>query len=184
MHLKPRGMNLYLMPRLPHSTFSRIPYVRFDGTMSAKQRQTVIERFSAPLTGNGITATQSSQTTPQPDIEHSSKRPSRTRKTSRRAVDGDPELDGVDADDSDFNPEDGGYDSFVDDENDAPPKTQKKGKGKASAAKGKGRATFAPLPILEEVEQIGGAVNPKVRRPFDYILFGSDIYLCRLCLSL
>jgi SWI/SNF-related matrix-associated actin-dependent regulator of chromatin subfamily A3 len=122
-----------------------IPYVRFDGKMSAKRRKEAIARFSVPVK-------QATAAEAQPSASQSSPR----RKTQRIhndmqdediiILDNDDDADFV-ADEND--PED---DFMVDDDDDRP---NKNGKGKW---KGKGRA--APLRDIEEVLLEGA--NPKI----------------------
>ena len=123
-----------------------IPYVRFDGQMSAKRRQETIARFSVPIKEEVHVATQPSTT---------QDRPKRQTRRSRTNIPSDAEVVVLDDDDDgDFVAGDEEEDDdFIDSDDDRP--TTKKGKGKS---KGKNRAS--PEPDYDEVVYEG--VNPKV----------------------
>ncbi|KIM40208.1 hypothetical protein M413DRAFT_28716 [Hebeloma cylindrosporum] len=89
-----------------------IPYVRFDGQMSAKRRQEAIARFSVPL------------------AEEEPTLPRATRKTRDQDGAAAPVVDAADDDDSDFAMNDES-DDFIDDEPISGKKSKSKGKGKA-----------------------------------------------------
>ncbi|KAI0074381.1 hypothetical protein K474DRAFT_1626028 [Panus rudis PR-1116 ss-1] len=115
-----------------------IPYVRFDGKMSAKRRQETIARFSVPITEDDVSAAPATQDTG---------RSTRRRSQSSRAMNIDAEFD--DANDGDF-VDDGGNDSdFIDDDDDFASSPRKKSKGKGKKAKGKGRASATQAPVLD-----------------------------------
>jgi SWI/SNF-related matrix-associated actin-dependent regulator of chromatin subfamily A3 len=98
----------------------RIPHVRFDGQMSARRRQEVLERFSIPL-----------------EVKNTSSLPKRSRRSTAKIVVDSDDHDSQDspAQESDLvlkNQEDDD-DSFLDDSDDeVTPWTAKKGKAKAT----------------------------------------------------
>ncbi|CAA7259081.1 unnamed protein product [Cyclocybe aegerita] len=100
-----------------------IPYVRFDGQMSAKRRQEAIARFSVPV--------EEVQDTP------SLSRSARSSRGGRSIVE-----QGYNGDDGDSDFVMSGDDDFIDDEDDDNGFTKKKKKPKAKA-KGKGKAKAA-----------------------------------------
>ncbi|KAI0093185.1 SNF2 family N-terminal domain-containing protein [Irpex rosettiformis] len=124
-----------------------IPYVRFDGQMSAKKRQETIARFSVPIKDDVPVAT-------QPNTATQGRLKRQTRRT-RTNVAADVEVIVLDDDsDDDFVIRDEEEeDDFIVSDDDRP--TAKKGKGKA---KSKRKAT--PEPDYDEVVYQG--VNPKV----------------------
>ncbi|KZT00465.1 uncharacterized protein LAESUDRAFT_553779 [Laetiporus sulphureus 93-53] len=138
-----------------------IPYVRFDGKMSARRRQETIARFSVPLDG-------SVQTSVIENDEPAS-RPIRRRGRSNIAVVQDDEDAAVrdDDNDADFAPtnENGEDSDFIDDEDDERNKRWK-GKGKAKAANGKKIARFSitgpSVSIYLDGSAFGNEVNPRV----------------------
>ncbi|OJT07139.1 Helicase-like transcription factor [Trametes pubescens] len=151
-----------------------IPYVRFDGKMSARRRQETIARFSVPINPGEVTTTpplsQVAQLpSSQPSEPISSQRSARRRTRSSQSI----LLDGSIDDDKDddfiiFDPssDDDDDDDFVDDENVPPTRTQaaKKGKGKAKGgAKGKGKKTARVSDLVpEEFIPATSDVNPRV----------------------
>ncbi len=151
-----------------------IPYVRFDGKMSARRRQETIARFSVPINPGEVTTTpplsQVAQLpSSQPSEPISSQRSARRRTRSSQSI----LLDGSIDDDKDddfiiFDPssDDDDDDFFVDDENVPPTRTQaaKKGKGKAKGgAKGKGKKTARVSDLVpEEFIPATSDVNPRV----------------------
>ncbi len=131
-----------------------IPYVRFDGKMSAKRRQETIARFSVPIKeDNPPPATQVTQATAS-----TQGRPKRQTRRTRTNAPSDAEVIVLDDDDDgDFvvgAEEDDDDDDFIVSDDDRP--TTKKGKGKA---KGTGKSR-TPEPEFDEVIYEG--VNPKV----------------------
>ncbi len=131
----------YIHPQIIDSCRS-ISYVRFDGKMSAKRRQEVLQQFSIPL------ADDDTQAGP---VSAPSQR-NRKGRASAIILDEDDDLNGDNQDDKEFvTRNDDSDDSFLDDDDELP-WAKKKGKGKAKA-KSK-RATDT---------SIGGlSVNPKV----------------------
>ncbi|KAF9565547.1 hypothetical protein CPC08DRAFT_815314 [Agrocybe pediades] len=122
-----------------------IPYVRFDGKMSAKRRQEAIARFSVPI---------EEETPVVPDT--SSKRPRKT--SSNMSIElGAPD---VDDNDSDFvvddNDKDDDDDYLVDSDDDKPSKKSKKNKGK-----GKASDVQRLLPLDDDLN-LGSEANPRV----------------------
>ena len=162
-------------PRLRSPIYS-IPYIRFDGKMSARRRQEAIARFSVPLDGScsspvpattraappsrGTTAPPASQ---EPEVLPARRR---TRKSTATAyVDGDAAM-GEDAGDADYSfVEEGDDDDFIDDEDDEEALRRKskseKGKGKA---KKQARISVAPPSTSTYLDgsAFGTEVNPKV----------------------
>lgn len=122
-----------------HTELHRIPYVRFDGQMSAKRRQQTIARFSIPIADDA--GTTPAFTRPQPAAPSSQRR---TRRKIATVVDSDDDVVVLDDDnDGDFVAQFEDNDSdFIDDEDaDERPKKKTKGKGKAKAkGRGKGKA--------------------------------------------
>ncbi|KAI0690203.1 SNF2 family N-terminal domain-containing protein [Cerioporus squamosus] len=150
-----------------------IPYVRFDGKMSARRRQETIARFSVPIEADAsapvlsqapslsqATAPPSSQPTESASSQRSSRR--RSRATQSTVID-DIFNDDNDKDDdfvmSDDDQDDD--DDFIDDEDDdAPPRTQsKKGKPKPKP-KGTKKASLPSTPALDSTQF--DDVNPRV----------------------
>ncbi|KAI0702988.1 SNF2 family N-terminal domain-containing protein [Cerioporus squamosus] len=148
-----------------------IPYVRFDGKMSARRRQETIARFSVPIEADAsapvlsqapsysqATAPPFSQPTESASSQRSSRR--RSRATQSTVID-DIFNDDNDKDDdfvmSDDDQDDD--DDFIDDEDDdAPPRTQSK-KGKAKP-KGTKKASLPSTPALDSTQF--DDVNPRV----------------------
>lgn len=135
-----------------------IPYVRFDGKMSARRRQETIARFSVPIEGGDVPMSSSQAPTSQPEVPASSQRSSRRRLRSTQAI-LDESID--DAQDDDFVMDDNQADDddFIDDSDDEPSRAaSKKGKGKA---KGK-KKTTAPSRTLTPSNTRSDEVNPRV----------------------
>lgn len=137
-----------------------IPYVRFDGKMSAKRRQETIARFSVPLEDDEMPAQMLTQA-PSASAPVSATRATRQRRKSTRTNTASSEiidLAGDDAGDGDFvvNLSDDDDDDFIDD-SDEDDRPKKKGKGKAKA-KGKAKKKAAPKPTYD----LDDGVNPKV----------------------
>ncbi|TFY66346.1 hypothetical protein EVG20_g4743 [Dentipellis fragilis] len=142
-----------------------IPYVRFDGKMSARRRQETLQRFSIPLDDAAV------QPASTPAPSQTQGRATRRRTATQASVD-DVDItvqDQGDADD-DFVPGaiDADDDDFLDDEDDDDVWTKKgkgkKGKGKAKA-KGKSiaKARFAASTnTVTYQESLASGVNPKV----------------------
>lgn len=101
--------------------FSRIPYVRFDGQMSAKRRQETLASFSVPVEDDE--PTQSSQTTT-----------SRRKRVTRQASLDNDDFPFDNDDDDDFVMEDVANDD--DDEDNDLSFVGRKGKGKSKATVG------------------------------------------------
>ncbi|RPD63881.1 hypothetical protein L227DRAFT_542891 [Lentinus tigrinus ALCF2SS1-6] len=145
-----------------------IPYVRFDGKMSARRRQETIARFSVPVEADSVpslsqaTAPPSSQLTEPASSQRSSRRRGRITQSSTVVdeifADDDKDDDFVVGDDAQDDDDD-----FIDDEDDdAPARTQsKKGKGKAKpTTRGKKKASIPSTPVVDAPEFDG--VNPRV----------------------
>ncbi|KIK94979.1 hypothetical protein PAXRUDRAFT_141720 [Paxillus rubicundulus Ve08.2h10] len=98
-----------------------IPYVRFDGQLSARRRQEVLERFSIPLESNAPLST----------CEETSVPSARRRRTTTPSTLVDDENSFGNGNDSDFKDD---FSSQV-----------KKTNGKAKKAKGKGKARAKPV---------------------------------------
>ncbi|KAA1471714.1 hypothetical protein DENSPDRAFT_837772 [Dentipellis sp. KUC8613] len=146
-----------------------IPYVRFDGKMSARRRQETLQRFSIPLDDAAVPPASTPSGTPAPTQTQG--RATRRRTTTQASV--------VDVDitaqeqgdaDDDFVPGavENDDDDFLDDEDDDDVWTKKgkgkKGKGKAKA-KGKSvaKARFAAsASTVTYQEPLAAGVNPKV----------------------
>ncbi|TCD63046.1 hypothetical protein EIP91_006059 [Steccherinum ochraceum] len=134
-----------------------IPYVRFDGQMSAKRRQETIARFSVPIADD--TSMNASLSQPEPTAPSSQRR---TRRKTTTVVDSDDDVVILDNDnDGDFVAQYEDNDSdFIDDEDaDERPKKKAKGKGKAKA-NGRGKRKAAPRTAYNGSSSDG--VNPKV----------------------
>ncbi|OSX66693.1 hypothetical protein POSPLADRAFT_1131555, partial [Postia placenta MAD-698-R-SB12] len=160
-----KGTFLYGFSSLVLTNGHSIPYVRFDGKMSARRRQETIARFSVPLDESSPTVW-----FPQSQEPSSSGRSARrrARASNVRIFDGDAAA--VDDDgDADFAPADDGEDSdFIDDE-DADDAPRPKGKSKKAKAKAKGkgkRVRISTAPPSEsnylDGSAFGNEVNPKV----------------------
>ncbi|TFY52347.1 hypothetical protein EVJ58_g10068 [Rhodofomes roseus] len=145
-----------------------IPYIRFDGKMSARRRQEAIARFSVPLDGPGpasIVTTEAPLSTQQTAAVPARRR---TRKTAANAyMEGDAAM-GDDGQDADYTfVENGDDDDFIDDEDDDNASRKKgkakKGKGKAKAKK-QARISTAPPSTSTYLDgsAFGSEVNPKV----------------------
>ncbi|KAI0675019.1 SNF2 family N-terminal domain-containing protein [Trametes maxima] len=143
-----------------------IPYVRFDGKMSARRRQETLARFSVPITPDEA-VTASSLTQPpssQPSEPVLSQRSARRRTRSSQSIPLDGPMD--DDKDDDFvmsdNFDDNDDDDFIDDENVPPPRSQaKKDKGKAKAAGKKARVSDT-VPVVNSFDPPTDGVNPRV----------------------
>ena len=151
-----------LPSRFTHSKIPfRIPYVRFDGTMSARRRQETLEAFNVPVehtTGEMVDICSS------PAASTSGVQPSRrVRSSHRRGADVvDSEQDAgaepmISDDDDEFVPEMG---AIVDDDDDAPRnnktgKRKDKGKRKATTRMVEDNTTASRMPATN-------GVNPKV----------------------
>ncbi|KAI0334969.1 hypothetical protein GY45DRAFT_967409 [Cubamyces sp. BRFM 1775] len=144
-----------------------IPYVRFDGKMSARRRQETLARFSVPVIADNVAIPPPLSQATQPPASSQPSEPMSQRSTRRRTrssqaillddvVDDDKDDDFVDADDA----SDDDY-SFLD-ENVPPTRSQVKTKGKAKGkGKGKGRASeFEPEPLLDSLSS--DSENPRV----------------------
>jgi SWI/SNF-related matrix-associated actin-dependent regulator of chromatin subfamily A3 len=139
----------------------RIPYVQFNGKLSAKRRQETLETFCVPL-GEDAPETANVQSTPIASTSEGQQMRRSTRSTRRGAAsageyqEADTML--IDNGDDDLFVPQVGFDS--DDGADGLPTRNKKGKGKAKA-KGKSRAAaqydFAPVGVAAM-----NGINPKV----------------------
>ncbi|KAI0743822.1 SNF2 family N-terminal domain-containing protein [Daedaleopsis nitida] len=157
-----------------------IPYVRFDGKMSARRRQETIERFSVPIEADASAPSLSQATAPrlsqaiappssQVTEPMSSQRSSRRSRSKKSIVIDDP-IDSLDKDqDDDFvmrdDQDDDDDDFIVDDSDDEAPRRMqsKKGKGKASArgnVKKKAASVLASIPAPSYPKYDGA--NPRV----------------------
>ncbi|TFK94573.1 hypothetical protein K466DRAFT_509225 [Polyporus arcularius HHB13444] len=154
-----------------------IPYVRFDGKMSARRRQETIARFSVPIEADSSGPALSQAAPPslsqatappssQPTVPASSQRSSRRRgRATQSTVIDDIFNDDKDKDDDfvmDDDDQDDDDDFIDDDDDDTPFRTQsKKGKGKAkSKPKAKKRVSIPSTPALDGSQFDG--VNPRV----------------------
>ena len=137
----------------------RIPYVRFDGKMSAKRRQEAIARFSVPIEAHSAMPSFNQSNSQAPA---STQRARRAR--SSRSVLPDSSID--DGADGDYvvDDEQDDDDDFVDDDDVAARRTQsKKGKGKAKAkAKGRVRESSGASSELPPSRPEFNGVNPRV----------------------
>lgn len=150
---------------LPISSY-RIPYVRFDGKMSAKRRQETLETFCVPIEHDSGEAMSAHRTPIAPVSEaqptRRSVRSSRRGGANARESHQDAEVTLIDGDgDDDFVP---GMDADNDDGVGGAPTQSKSGKTKA---KGKGKAaTRSHLTPVEDTAayrtSITNGVNPKV----------------------
>jgi len=137
----------------------RIPYVRFDGKMSAKRRQETLETFCIPLTQDAseIANVQSTPIVSTSDGQRT-RRSARTLRGGGTSAGQYQEADAKlldDGDDDDFMPQ---FDADSDDGADGPPTRNKKGKGKAKGkSKAAARSDFASV----GVDPMNG-INPKV----------------------
>lgn len=133
----------------------RIPYVRFDGQMSAKRRQETIARFSVPLEEGAVHAVPAETAVPN------------SGRRSRKVYDNaDEEIIDLAGSDDDFHMtgSQDDDDDFIDDEDDDAAFSRKKGKSKAKA-KGKAKATAKPSKASIRAGLDGTSftgVNPKV----------------------
>ncbi|OCH84706.1 hypothetical protein OBBRIDRAFT_891624 [Obba rivulosa] len=126
-----------------------IPYVRFDGKMSAKRRQETIARFSIPL--------QEDCSATIPPLTSESSRPIRRRPRPSQPISANEPIVLDDDEDGDFDASDSGVDDeFVDDDVDGAPRR----KGKAKNGKGKQKAISAPF-SSSNTNLLDGP-NPKV----------------------
>ncbi|TFY76637.1 hypothetical protein EWM64_g7375, partial [Hericium alpestre] len=140
-----------------------IPYVRFDGKMSARRRQETIERFSVPLEENNEIMAEPTSTSTQTQTQGRSTRRRTGTQTTFIEVNGD---DG----DGEFLPvaeDDDGDDDFLDDSEDDSAWTKKgkgkKGKGKAKAKPKRATKTrFAATSSTVTYEPLVSGVNPRV----------------------
>lgn len=138
---------------------SRIPYVRFDGKLSAKRRQETLETFCVPL-DQDAPENANVQSTPIALTSEGQqlRRSGRSTRRGAASAGGYQEADAMlidNGDDDSFVPQ---VDFDSDDGADGPPTRNKKGKGKA---KGKSKAAtrydFAPVGAAAM-----NGINPKV----------------------
>lgn len=129
------GFCVLFIGNLPDYFFHSIPYVRFDGQMSAKRRQEAIARFSVPIAEE------------EPALQKAN------RKTRDKDGTAAQVIDVADDNDSDFAMNDDS-DDFTDDGNDDGPIAGKKSK---SHGKGKAKSVSRQSFGFE-----GSAENPRV----------------------
>jgi len=135
-----------------------MPYVRFDGQMSAKRRQETLQRFSVPIKNETVTFT--STALPQSTSGRATRARKGVRREKARCI--DDTFDRVaGSDDSEFAPSDGedGYDSIVDDGEHDDVLVRN---SRVAKAKGKGKTRFAARASVKGIEDLGVDVNPKV----------------------
>ena len=154
-------MCIVLLDIVTFLSLLRIPYVRFDGKMSAKRRQEAIARFSVPIEAHGAmpSSNQSDSQAPASTLRARRARSSRSvLPDSSIAIDDGPDGDYVVDDEQDDD------DDFVDDDDVAARRTQsKKGKGKAKAkAKGRVRESSGASSELPPSRPEFNGVNPHV----------------------
>lgn len=134
-----------------------IPYVRFDGGMSAKRRQETIARFSVPIAEDespALTLTQAPTAT-------QTARATRALRRSTRSVSDIVDLTMDDDGDDDFVAiDESDDDRFIDDSEDERPKKKGKGKGKAKAKSNGKRKSITPKADYDSL--LSDGVNPKV----------------------
>jgi SWI/SNF-related matrix-associated actin-dependent regulator of chromatin subfamily A3 len=137
----------------------RIPYVRFDGKLSAKRRQETLETFCVPL-GQDAPEIANVQFTPIASGSEG-QHPRRSARSTRRGAASAGEYQeadamlGDDGDDDCFVPK---FDFDSDDGADGPLTRNKKGKGKAKGkSKAAARYDFAPVGVAAM-----NGINPKV----------------------
>ncbi len=137
----------------------RIPYVRFDGKLSAKRRQETLETFCVPLGQDAPEIANVQSTSIATTSEGQQLR--RSVRSTRRGAASAGEYQEADAmfidngDDDDFVAQ-VGFDS--DDGADGPPTRNKKGKGKAKGkSKAAARYDFAPAGAAAM-----NGINPKI----------------------
>lgn len=159
-----------------------IPYVRFDGQMSARRRQETLERFSVPIEEASEDVELLTPNASQPRSQSQSQAKSTTGRSTRRRgggaapfpmEDGDAMNDG----DDDFVPDDGAVDDddddFVVSDDDTPwgQSKPKKGKGKGktngkakTSTKGKSKARFSgeDSVLTYKSTAVAFGANPKV----------------------
>ncbi|KAL5485063.1 ARC19 [Sanghuangporus weigelae] len=133
-----------------------IPYVRFDGKMSVKERQATLERFNVPLDEDEISVSQSqSRQSPPPSAPS---RTTRKKKTKTIVVDSDIE-DGKDENFSN-NRDNDSDDSFLDDDLSAWTKKPKgKGKAKMKAAASKAISNGGAIPKVMLISLKAGSLG-------------------------
>ncbi|KAI0276598.1 SNF2 family N-terminal domain-containing protein [Russula aff. rugulosa BPL654] len=136
-----------------------IPYVRFDGKLSAKRRQETLETFCIPL-GEDVPEIANVQSTPIASASEG-QRPRRSVRSTRRGAASAGEYQEADDmfidddDDDGFVPK---FDFDSDDGADGSPARNKKGKGKAKGkSKAVARSDFAPVGVAAM-----NGINPKV----------------------
>ncbi|KZT67187.1 hypothetical protein DAEQUDRAFT_407067 [Daedalea quercina L-15889] len=144
-----------------------IPYIRFDGKMSARRRQEAIARFSVPLDGSTSLSTITTEASVSQDTAVLPSRRTR-RSTANTYVEGDAAI-GDDDQDADYKfIDDGDDDDFIvdDDEDDDAPRKKSKGKGKKGKVKAKKQARISTAPPSKSIyldgSAFGNEVNPKV----------------------
>ena len=136
----------------------RIPYVRFDGKLSAKRRQETLETFCVPL-GQDAPEIANVQSTPAASTSEGQQTRRSARSTRFRGAASAGEYQEADAmliddgDDDGFVPQ---VDFDSDDGADVPPTRNKKGKAKGKS-KAAARYGFAPVGVAAM-----NGINPKV----------------------
>ncbi|KAH9942327.1 SNF2 family N-terminal domain-containing protein [Epithele typhae] len=136
-----------------------IPYVRFDGQMSARRRQETIARFSVPIEQRDGLPTSIQGVTQTYDAPRSSRRGRATQAIIDDTMDNDGDQNFVMGEDEDDD------DDFIDDDDDDVPARGKsrKGKGKAkSKGKGKARKVSATSATMASSLVESDGVNPRV----------------------
>lgn len=153
-YLPPPALRLSLM-----ICFYRIPYVRFDGKLSAKRRQETLETFCVPL-GEDVPEVANVQSAPIASASEG-QRPRRSVRSTRRGAASAGEYQEADDmfidddDDDGFVPK---FDFDSDDDADGCPARNKKGKGKAKGkSKAIARSNFAPVGVAAM-----NGINPKI----------------------
>ncbi|KAI0730200.1 SNF2 family N-terminal domain-containing protein [Fomitopsis betulina] len=152
-----------------------IPYIRFDGKMSARRRQESIARFSIPLDGSssspvptlGTRAPTGYGKAAPPSSQDPGILPARRTRKSTAAVyaDGDAAMGDDDADADYTFKDDGDDDDFIDDAEDDEA-LRRKGKSKKGKGKAKKQTRISAAPPSTSTYLDGSAfgteVNPKV----------------------
>ena len=154
-------MCIVLLDIVTFLSLLRIPYVRFDGKMSAKRRQEAIARFSVPIEAHSAMPSFSQSNSQAPASTQRARRARSSRPVlpdSSIAIDDGADGDYVVDDEQDDD------DDFVDDDDVAARRTQsKKGKGKAKAkAKGRVRESSGASSELPPSRPEFNGVNPHV----------------------
>ena len=154
-------MCIVLLDIVTFLSLLRIPYVRFDGKMSAKRRQEAITRFSVTIEAHSAMPSFNQRSSQAP----ASTQRARRARSSRSVIPDSSIADGADGDYV-VDDEQDDDDDFVDDDDVAARRTQsKKGKGKAKAkakAKGRVRESSGASSELPPSRPEFNGVNPRV----------------------